>query len=859
MLKTYLTQPYENTHENVIFDQLKVKLEERFSESEDNVALLGNFLCMGYEIDAAVLKKRSLTVIDFKNYGGSVSFSENGPWYAEDQVIKGGSKPNPYLQLKANKFALVDYLKHLGELPSKHLQNYGHISGMVLFHRPVLFEDRHLPASLRPWFFVTDFDHAVEKLRQITSRDLFFSNRDIDFICENLKIPPYTPGQEQQSQPHPVSEESISSKPNLQSPDKKEGIVISHSAFQPSALRISPIVERNSSGYPNQEGFNTVKEFIHSKEQALIIWGTADTDRFSFMEQISSCLASMKTSFTLLAPNLKTAVRLSTNGEIVDSLYSYIFSGNPEDAEKEGQLLYPLAPNQDSLSQVYVIFEAHLVSGSHYETELFKYGSGKLLSDFFEFANVQRTQRKLVFIGDPCQLSRGKAQESALNLEFVKQVFGLRTKMFELQKVKQDTGNVLLQNASVLADNILKQSFNYLDVREGDSDILSIPMEKKELIEVIFANFSSDSVNTKFIAFSNIKVNQFNQWIRKKVFGRTGGVEPGDIMHVRNSFFPDSDQDEFSARIINNSFIEILLVREGPSICQSLKGREKPVEVHFLEIHARVLDGDKNDQTIKFLCFRDYIYSEKPELEKDTILALMVSAEERFKKHIKQNEHFLTEKNKLDEDKLDKVKRAIFLQTDPFLNAAQLRFGYALTLHQAQGNMFHIVIADAETDQGKKNEEYFRWLYTLLTVPAKQLFLWNAPSFDPISSAEWSYGRCKQGNVQTKEVIPYAVIEKNAHQRNTQNIDFPCDELANLYCFINEKISILGAKTDAVDHHDYQEVYKLSNIANDSCKIRFFTTKIIQSQKFRMPVLLMKNCLNKYRECFQSQFRPLQE
>ena len=185
----------------------------------------------------------------------------------------------------------------------------------------------------------------------------------------------------------------------------------------------------------------------------------------------------------------------------------------------------------------------------------------------------------------------------------------------------------------------------------------------------------------------------------------------------------------------------------------------------------------------------------------------------------------MTEKNKLDEDKLDKVKRAIFLQTDPFLNAAQLRFGYALTLHQAQGNMFHIVIADAETDQGKKNEEYFRWLYTLLTVPAKQLFLWNAPSFDPISSAEWSYGRCKQGNVQTKEVIPYAVIEKNAHQPNTQNIDFPCDELANLYCFINEKISILGAKTDAVDHHDYQEVYKLSNIANDSCKIRFFYNK----------------------------------
>ncbi len=89
-IQAYQTQPYTTTHENRIFDALLGKLEEIWGNSEDMVILLGNFHCQGSEIDAAILKKDSITVIDFKDYGGIIKFSENGKWFADTAEIRGG-------------------------------------------------------------------------------------------------------------------------------------------------------------------------------------------------------------------------------------------------------------------------------------------------------------------------------------------------------------------------------------------------------------------------------------------------------------------------------------------------------------------------------------------------------------------------------------------------------------------------------------------------------------------------------------------------------------------------------------------------------------------------------------------------
>lgn len=206
VVRVYQTRSFETTHENRIFDALLKELEQAWSDSEELVVLLGNFYCHGCELDAAILKRKSITVIDFKNYGGNIRFSENREWLADEVAIKGGNQRNPYLQIRNNKFALLNLLKTVN-FPSGRQPNFGHISGLVLFHKPIIFDDLQLPVNLSPWFHVVDFAHVTERIAQITSRDIDLANQDIEAIVSHLDIPEYIPlGRNLQAVSPPVNE-----------------------------------------------------------------------------------------------------------------------------------------------------------------------------------------------------------------------------------------------------------------------------------------------------------------------------------------------------------------------------------------------------------------------------------------------------------------------------------------------------------------------------------------------------------------------------------------------------------------------------------------------------------------------------
>ena len=70
--------------------------------------------------------------------------------------------------------------------------------------------------------------------------------------------------------------------------------------------------------------------------------------------------------------------------------------------------------------------------------------------------------------------------------------------------------------------------------------------------------------------------------------------------------------------------------------------------------------------------------------------------------------------------RIEKVK------INPYFNALQVKFSYALTCHKTQGGQWDTVFID----QGYLNEkmmnlEYLRWLYTAVTRATKKLYLVN--------------------------------------------------------------------------------------------------------------------------------------
>lgn len=190
-VKAYRTRKFNTTHENVAFDTLLAGLRETWGSSDERVALLGNFHCLGSEFDAALLKRDAISVIEFKNYGGKIAFSENGAWRADKAQITGGGQPNPYLQVRDYKFKLLRFLKKLESLPQD--TEYGHISGLVVFHKAIEFDESQLPGAISPWFHVVDLDRSVQRLSQITSRSINLSVAHIESIIEALGIRAYVP------------------------------------------------------------------------------------------------------------------------------------------------------------------------------------------------------------------------------------------------------------------------------------------------------------------------------------------------------------------------------------------------------------------------------------------------------------------------------------------------------------------------------------------------------------------------------------------------------------------------------------------------------------------------------------------
>ena len=71
------------------------------------------------------------------------------------------------------------------------------------------------------------------------------------------------------------------------------------------------------------------------------------------------------------------------------------------------------------------MYEAHLVSRSLSQTDLLRFGTGRLLEDFITYADPS-SKRKVVFIGDPYMLSFGSPDDSAINIANLKGICGER-------------------------------------------------------------------------------------------------------------------------------------------------------------------------------------------------------------------------------------------------------------------------------------------------------------------------------------------------------------------------------------------------------------------------------------------------
>lgn len=187
--QAYLPFGFTHTHENRMFEQLSNMLAAEFSSSPEPVYLIGNAMFEDKELDAVLLKSDAVFVIEMKNYGGMIHFSENTEWFADETEVRGGVHGNPYRQIRANKFALLNFLKENGPriLTPPAVSQYWHICGVVLFGRDIQFDEK-IPQSISDWFTICDYRTLLKSISPFRTRGRVLSGAELSrFVgCREL-------------------------------------------------------------------------------------------------------------------------------------------------------------------------------------------------------------------------------------------------------------------------------------------------------------------------------------------------------------------------------------------------------------------------------------------------------------------------------------------------------------------------------------------------------------------------------------------------------------------------------------------------------------------------------------------------
>jgi exodeoxyribonuclease-5 len=428
---------------------------------------------------------------------------------------------------------------------------------------------------------------------------------------------------------------------------------------------------------------------VSGKENIFLLKGFAGTGKTSVVSALIKAMDELKQSVVLMAPTGRAAKVLSSySGKNAFTIHKKIYR------QKTGGELYGTFNLNVNLHKhtLFIVDEASMISNSGPESN---FGSGRLLDDLMEYVYGGDGCR-LILIGDTAQLPPvGQVLSPALDKSQL-EYYGFPVDQFTLTEVvRQASESGVLYNATRLR-NLLEEDFSgsFPKIDLSFPDIRKISGE--DLIETISSAYGKDGIDeTIIISRSNKRANVFNNGIRNKVLYREEELSSGDLlMVVKNNYFWSKTAEEMDF-IANGDIAEIKRVQRK----QELYGfRFADVTLFFpdyeVEMDAKIL--------------LDTLQSDSPSLTFEENNRLFQAVQEDYA------------------DIGNKRARMAKMREDPYLNALQVKFGYAVTGHKAQGGQWKNVFIDqGYLTKEMVNKEYLRWLYTAFTRATDRLYLVN--------------------------------------------------------------------------------------------------------------------------------------
>lgn len=428
---------------------------------------------------------------------------------------------------------------------------------------------------------------------------------------------------------------------------------------------------------------------------AFVLKGYAGTGKTSLVSALIQSAPAMNIKTLLLAPTGRAAKVLSGySGQPAFTIHKRIYQTL---TDSSGMVHLCRAQNKHRYT-LFIVDEASMI-GLRSEGDSAR---SSLLDDLIDYV-VEGDHCRLMFIGDTAQLPPVGAEDSpALSLEFLKMSTPLHIYSCTLTEVvRQQRTSGILYNATLLRSQI---------VRMEESDEPTLPLFDlkdctdiqrlggADLEEVLNSEYSArGEEGVAIVTRSNKRANLFNQTIRNRVLYREEEVNAGDYLMVVKNNYHWLDKDCGIGFIANGDIVEVLSVRN----VEELYG------FRFADASLRFVDYP-DAPTVDCKLLLQTLHSEAPALTKEESQRLFEAVMADYA------------------DMPYKADRLRAVKQNPYYNALQIKFAYALTCHKTQGGQWETVIVDQGymTDE-MVNREYLRWLYTAVTRATGKVYLLN--------------------------------------------------------------------------------------------------------------------------------------
>lgn len=426
-------------------------------------------------------------------------------------------------------------------------------------------------------------------------------------------------------------------------------------------------------------------------DSVFILNGYAGTGKTTLISAFATTLAELHIKPILLAPTGRAAkVVAQMTGMPAHTIHKKIYRQKSL-ADAEARFLLNFNKEKDA---VFIVDEASMIADYSMDGSVF--GSGSLLDDLFEY--VRSGERcRVMFVGDAAQLPPvGHDLSPALNPERMK-VYGpvIYETLDEVVRQQMDSG--ILFNATMVRCMLDAGIYEIplFDTSFPDFEAIS-GAEVLERVEECYSRYGRDDVIV--ITRSNKRANRFNEGIRRLTLCAEEAIESGDmLMVVKNNYhFTEREEDCKIDFVANGDTARLMRIRRY----HDLYG------FRFADAVLRFADYDDYELDCKILL--DTLTSEAPALTAEQSKSLFTAIEEDYL------------------DVTSKRERYKKIREDSYYNAMQVKFGYAVTCHKAQGGQWSAVFVDKMLfGDEEMSRDMLRWLYTAITRATEKLYLVN--------------------------------------------------------------------------------------------------------------------------------------